>query len=261
MSRLSFLKTQLNAIVLSVGILFASQQSFAYYSPDLAWDLSIGAGYYLLSNEVIEESIKDSKKSNKTTKSATTKPKTTAQTKTAKVYEYQYSSKISTQVTDEMITLIANQLKQQGAYTNQAQKELQQLKNRQLIPQVRQALKSEGYNPNSVATAMAYWIVVNYGIASGSHLSQLKGHELVKQLENGMSTDSSLANKSSGDKQKIADYLYWITSLKIALHAEANRTGNRQAIQNITNEAHQALKEMGLGVNMLKNNSGNVLIR
>lgn len=260
MHKTGLLKHKLMALLLAGGIV--AQPTQAYYSPSLAWDLSIGAGYYLLSDAVLEESVKSSKKatkkSTKTTKPATT---TTHKSQTGnRAYEYQYSSKISHQVTDEMMARIGDHLKKQGHYTNQAQQELQALKNSQLIAKVRQALKSEGYNPNSMGTAMAYWIVVNYGVVSGSDLSQLRGHQLVKQLEDAMSTDSALLAKSNAEKQKIADYLYWLASLKIVVHNEALKVG-KTAINTSVQESRQALSDMGLSVSDLSNHAGSITIR
>lgn len=74
-------------------------------------------------------------------------------------------------------------LQSQGKLNADNQQNLNYLANANLIKQAKQALKSDGYEPNSVATAMAFWVVVNYGISQGQDLSTLKAHGMVSQLK------------------------------------------------------------------------------
>ena len=104
------------------------------------------------------------------------------------------------------------------------------------------ALKSDGYDPNSIATAMAYWVVINYGIATCSDLASLKGHGMVEQLKTALS-DKSIASMSAKDKQKMAETLYWPDSLQMVMYAEAV---NQIAINQRITDAKSALSNMGL---------------
>ena len=180
--------------------------------------------------------------SNKSAKQSTTKKG---------VHKYSHSNSTTREVNEKMFAALAQQLKNKGSYNNQSKQQLTALKNANLVNQVRQALKSDGYDISSIATATAYLITISYGIANNQDLSQLKAHELVRQLQAAMEEDSTMQSLSNTDKQKMADTLYWIGSLEMAMYMEANKNNDSQALNTIANDARSILAMLGVSGNQI----------
>lgn len=161
---------------------------------------------------------------------------------------YTHSNRLSRQINEEMLQTLRQDLQAKNRLTPQVEESLKQMAGADLIGQVKQALKSDGYEPDSVAVAMAYWMLINYGIAQQEDLSKLKGHGLVQQLQAAMA-DGDMAASSDADKQKMAERLYWMGSLQMAMYMEALKLNKPQAIEARVSDAKLALGHMGLGVN------------
>lgn len=190
------------------------------------------------------------KKYRKTYDKAKSKSSTGGKQKAADADRYTHSSRLSQKISDQMVQTLRKKLQSKNQLTPEAEKALSQLANANLIGQVRQALKSDGYHPDSVAVAMAYWVLVNYGIAQQADLSQIKGHGLVQQLQAAMG-HGDLATASHADKQEMAEVLYWMGSLQMAMYMEAQQHKNHQAMEALVSEAKAALGTMGLSVNSI----------
>lgn len=201
-----------------------------------------------------------SKATGKSTSSATTKSTSTTSTATPKApdysnaHRYTHSNSVSSQLNSQMIDTLRQDLQSKGRLTSQAAADLDRLSKSNLIGQVKNALKSDGYDPNSIATAMAYWVVVNYGIATRSDLASLKGHGMVEQLKDALS-DESIANMSASDKQTMAETLYWLGSLQMAMYIEAVNQNHQTAINQRVQEAKSALSNMGLSTSNIRHGS------
>ena len=102
---------------------------------------------------------------------------------------------------------------------------------------------------------MAYMATVNYGIAAGQDLRQLKAHGLVKQLQQAMTSDGYMQGLDDGDKQRMADTFYWLASLQMGMYLEASAAGNQAALQSLAQEANGILKALNLSVDKLRNGS------
>ncbi len=255
--------------LLSGSLVFTPVASAMDFSSQAALynSMSINAGYHLLSKNTMSyydgSRKKGSKKSTSTKSTKTAKStqstKQSAPKHNSSHYRYKHSNSVSNQVTSEFISHFENSLRQQGKLNSQAQNQLNELKNMNLIGQVKKALKSDGYQTDSVATAMAAWIVVNYGVATDQNLAHLKGHTLVKQLEQSMGgEDSVLIGKSDAEKQQIADYLYWMTIVMMLTQADAQQTGNHALLKDLRQQAKTALSNMGLSTSMLTVKGGDV---
>lgn len=193
-------------------------------------------------------------------KSSTSKGSTSQSTTTPKApdysnaHRYSHSNSVSSQLNSQMIDTLRQDLQSKGRLTSQAVADLDRLSKSNLIGQVKTALKSDGYDPNSIATAMAYWVVINYGIATRSDLASLKGHGMVEQLKSALS-DESIANMSASDKQTMAETLYWLGSLQMAMYMEAVNQNNQTAINQRIQDAKSALSNMGLSTSDIKHGS------
>ena len=160
-----------------------------------------------------------------------------------------------------MLPAIAHILKHNCSYNDKSYQQLTALKNANLIKQVRQALNSDGYDTTSLATATAYAITISYGIANNLDLSQLQAHGLVHQLQEVMEEDSTMQSLSNTDKQKMADTLYWIGSLEMAMYMEAQKNGDSQALGIIANDARSILSMLGVSGDQITQGSNGLEIR
>lgn len=266
------MKKSISAFILGMMLMSASQSSHALFGNagigDSWWQSSNAYQNNIDANRRYYRELQEkrggssTKKTSKTTSSKATSTKTTTQSKkTSNAYRYNHSASVTKQVNDEMIQALRTQVQRNGAMTPQIEQEITRLKGVDLIGQVRGALRSDGYDTSSVATAMAYYLVINYGVATQQNLATLKAHTFVKQLEASMGEDSSLANMSNADKQRMADMLYWGGSLMMAKYLEAQRTGNRTQMGVITREANYTLSQMGLSTSQLKNGANGLELR
>ncbi|MDO4250696.1 MAG: hypothetical protein Q4C68_04220 [Moraxella sp.] len=267
------LKSYAIAAVLAFAPLAYIQPAQAYFiSPDnyfATWQIDNAFQRNLWENqEKYGTGYKGAKKSAQ--KSATQKTsgqKTTSKTTTtntnktnSSAHRYTPSSSVSSQVNTQMIQAMRADLQASGKLNSQTEKELNALSKANLVGQVKNALKSDGYEPNSLATAMGYWVVVNYGISQRQDLSKLKAHALVKQLQDSIgSTD--LSSLSNNEKQVMAETLYWAGSLHMAMYLEATQTNNRQYITQSVNVANQALSKMGISASQIKQGSNGLEFR
>ncbi len=174
-------------------------------------------------------------------------------------HRYTPNAQVRQQINQQMIQTLRQQLREKGRLDARAEQELRRIENTGLIQQLRQALRSDGYEPDSVATAMAYWIVVHYGISQQMDLASLRGHALARQLRESLAGDSDMVSKSAAEKQRMAETLYWVGSLQMAQYLEAVQTGNRREISRLANESRISLSQTGVQ-NHIRNGSNGIEI-
>ena len=212
-------------------------------------------------NENIERNKKALQKLKSENSHSTSSESAKQATTTQNVHKYKHSDSTTHVVNEAMFAALAQQLKNKGSYNDQSEQQLTALKNANLIKQVRQALESDGYDTTSIATATAYAITISYGIANNLDLSQLKAHGLVHQLQEVMEEDSTMQSLSNTDKQKMADTLYWIGSLEMAMYMEAQKNGDSQALGIIANDARSILSMLGVSGDQITQGSNGLEIR
>lgn len=93
---------------------------------------------------------------------------------------------------------------------------------------------------------MAFWVLVNYGIAQQQDLNRLSMQPLVKQLQTAMSGEQGVAGMDAAQKQRMAETLYWMGSLQLGIYVDAVKTGNTQELNARMHDAKAALRQMGL---------------
>ena len=160
----------------------------------------------------------------------------------------------------KMIDALRQHLQSIGKYSEDSEQQLTQLQNSYLISRVKNALLSDGYDANSIATAMAYVTAINYGITQHLDLSSVKAHPMVGQIQDAMDKDSYLRNLSDADKQRIADTYYWIGSLQTAMYMEAANAGDQQALNDLAKEANAVLTSFGLSTAQIREGSNGLEI-
>ncbi len=156
-----------------------------------------------------------------------------------------------------MVDELQQQIRRSGQLNPEMQQWVRQLRAADLIGQVRQALRGDDYQPDSIATAMAFWITVNYGINQQLDLTRLSSHEMVRQFTEVLGQDSSIRSMSDAERQRTAAQLYWRGTLLMGLYLQAVNEGNREAVQQFVQSSEQALRSMGVGGNVV--NRGNRL--
>ncbi|MCK6158799.1 hypothetical protein KZX29_08340 [Moraxella osloensis] len=251
--------------VMSLGTVSTSQ---AYFTVDTS-GFNFILGQQLLGDQVLKSSYEkgksksSAKSTTQTKKSTQSSQKSNQATQTTKsgTHRFTYSSGVTKQVDRELFDYLRQHLQAQGKLDSTNQYNLNQLKNANLIPSVRNALKSDGYNPNSIATAMAYVATVNYGIVNRQDLSTLKAHGMVHQLEAVIDESAEFRNMSNADKQRMADKLYWVGSLQMMVYIQAQQSGNQSAINTAIKDSRTVLSQLGLSTNQIAHGSNGLEIR
>lgn len=155
-----------------------------------------------------------------------------------------------------MMASLRQILKNNGTLTAQAEKELKQLEQMDIIGQLKKALKSDGYEPNSTATATAAFVAINYGIATRSNLASIKAYDLVRQLSE--VSDASLSNQQ---KQQMAEMLYWHAFLLTLQYTDSQKQGNQAELASLAKIANTTLSQLGLSVSQIYNGANGLAIR
>lgn len=81
------------------------------------------------------------------------------------------------------------------------------------------------------------------------------------QLQEVMEEDSTMQSLSNTDKQKMAETLYWIGSLEMAMYMEAQKNGDSQALGIIANDARSILSMLGVSGDQITQGSNGLEIR
>ena len=232
---------------------YMADNYFATYHIDNAFQRNLwenqekyGTGY--------KNAKKSSKKTTRSSGSTGSKSSNKADNNST-AHRYMYSSGISNQINNQMIAAMKSDLRSQGKLNSQTESQLNQLAKANLIESVKNSLKSDGYEQNSLATAMAYWVVVNYGISQRKDLAKLKAHGMVAQLQSAIGSDSGLSSLNNSEKQKMAEMLYWAGSLQMAMYLEALQSGNHKYINQSVDGAKQALGKMGISASQISDGS------
>lgn len=190
-----------------------------------------------------------SSSSRRSTGSTSSARNTSTRPATPNAHRYTSSAQVTREINQQMIQSLRSQMRRNGSLNATAEQGLASLENAGLVGQMRQALRQDGYEPDSVATAMALWIVVNYAISRQMDTETLRGlraHGLVRQLQESLAGDSDMAGKSAAEKQRMAEMLYWIGSLRLAMYHNAQQQGDRQGVASLVADARTSLSETGV---------------
>lgn len=120
---------------------------------------------------------------------------------------YRHDPAVSAEVNRQYMQKLAAVLQQSGRLEAGDQKKLDELAEVDVPSLLRAALQAKGYEANSVATAMAFWILSHYGVAHQRNTSDLDSGALMQQLQVGMSGNPKMRDMSDREKQAMADTL------------------------------------------------------
>jgi len=131
-------------------------------------------------------------------------------------YKYRYNPKTSVKVRNHLAKVIAEKL------DNVSEKELDDnFKESNLVESVGAALESKGYTKHSLATAMAYFTVINLEIVYGTQFNDKQNGAMLRQTEQHMANTPEIGQLDDENKQFIAESLIWLATLQYMGHQNA----------------------------------------
>jgi len=131
-------------------------------------------------------------------------------------YKYRYNPKTSVNVRNHLAKVIAEKL------DNVSEKELADgFKESNLVESVGAALASKGYAKHSLATAMAYFTVINLEIVYGTQFNDKQNGAMLRKTEQHMENTPEIGQLDDENKQFIAESLIWLATLQYMGHQNA----------------------------------------
>ncbi|PAT35253.1 DUF6683 family protein [Vandammella animalimorsus] len=164
--------------------------------------------------------------------------------KNPKAYQYQYSQSVSQQTEEAFIANLLDHAKKTGTLDAAAEAKIRRMQSWNFIPTIRETLRKKGGSKDSVAQAMAFWLVINYGTIRKAQDMGVETGNLVNQLETVMSKDKNMLSMSDADKQRLAENLLWLALMQIVIQEEAGQ--DPAALQAAANQARSNLKSLGV---------------
>lgn len=216
------------------------QPASAYWMSDGgAMNLSIGAGNYLLSQEV----MRGASSSNKS------KKKQKAQ-KNPQAYQYRFSQSVSEQFADEFVQTMLAHAQSRGELTADVEKKIRGMKNWNFVSHYRDGIIARNGNPDSLATALAFWLAINYGTLHQVEGMGVDTKALQDQLETSMSQDKKLLAANDAEKQRMAENLLWRALVQIVIQEAAGHDAG--ARQTVAQQARDNLQSIGIDVDSMR---------
>lgn len=164
-----------------------------------------------------------------------------------KAYEFAYSPQISMKVRDEVIQELVNLGKRKGTMDAKAEQQLRaHFGNIDLIKSLEPTLKAKGYNINSTATGLAFWLLTNYSIIHGITTTDTQNNAVLKQMQERISATPALADMNDAQRQRTSEALIWFASLQQYAYEEAQKGSAGFDMKTTTDDARQALKSFGI---------------
>lgn len=168
-------------------------------------------------------------------------------------YEYRPSAQISANVREEITRSLVSLGYGRGSINAQQEQQLRQyLAQTDLMRVVSSELRSRGYEPNSVATALSYWLITNYNIIHGTTSSDSQDAAVLRQAQTLLDQQGEMARLSDGEKQRAAEGLYWVATLQQYAYQEARAGTPGFDLNSVVADAHAALMTYGIDAYKLR---------
>jgi len=124
-------------------------------------------------------------------------------------FKYTYNPATSVKVRDHLVKVIVRSV------DNVSEKELADgFKEMDVAEKIGTALESMGFTKHSFATALAYWMVINFEIVYGTQFNQKQNTAAVKQMEQRMAATPEIGQLNDETKQFISEGLIWLATLQ-----------------------------------------------
>jgi len=165
-------------------------------------------------------------------------------------YLFRYDPAVSTEVRDRVIQLATDMVKEQGKLDEASEKEVvQELKKLDIVQTIGDALQAKGYPRYSLATAVAYWMVINLEMVYGKQFSDQQNTAVLRQMEQQMANNPEVASMSDESKQYTSEGLTWIATMQYIGWQNAEGAAQKKAI---VDAARSSLKQMNIDPDRLE---------
>lgn len=170
-----------------------------------------------------------------------------------RTYEYRPSPQVSANVREEITRSLVALGYGRGALDARTEQQLRAfIGQTDLMRAVSSELSGRGYDPNSLATAMTYWLLTNYNIIHGRTSTDSEDAAVLRQAQALLSQQSDLAYMSDGEKQRAAEGMYWVATLQQYAYEEARAGTPGFDLNSVVADAHAALMSYGIDAYQLR---------
>lgn len=172
---------------------------------------------------------------------------------TPQAYEYTPSPQVSRNVREEVTRALIAHGYRNGTLNAQTEQQLRAaLAQTDLMAEVNRELRARGYDPNSVAAAMTYWLVNNYNIIHGHISNDAEDRAVLRQAQYLLSQQPDMLRMSDSEKQSQAEGLYWIATLQQFAYQQAKQGLGGYDLNSVIADAHAALMTYGIDAYQLR---------
>lgn len=166
----------------------------------------------------------------------------------ARAFEYKYSPELSRTISSEVMDGMINQGKK-GGLGDADIAVLRELAKVDLAGMTYKTLEEKGLKSHSVASAMTFWFIGLYDIAHGGNTGTFDPSGLLKQFQQGLSSDPDMLKMSDADKQRMAENMLWHVVLQ-KMGVDGMQTAQER--QAAAQSARADLLKSGFDINTMK---------
>ncbi|MDO4643312.1 MAG: hypothetical protein Q4A74_05670 [Cardiobacteriaceae bacterium] len=87
-----------------------------------------------------------------------------------------------------------------------------------------------GFPRDSLVTATAYWLLVNWDIVHGTESTSAQNQAVYQQILEYYAQDTTIAELSDSEKQTAAEAMLWFAALQYELYQETLKSGDTAKI-------------------------------
>jgi len=154
------------------------------------------------------------------------------------VFYFNYDPGISTKVRDNIINGLISESKKSGEWSADIEKQLREgLGGTDIMQTIGTALEAKGYPKYSLATGLAYFLVVNFEIVYGREFTDTQNSDMLKQLEENIATAwPNVGGMNDAAKQEVVETLMWTATLLYQTNQNLSTEAERQKSRDTSRE-------------------------
>lgn len=168
-----------------------------------------------------------------------------APTAAREVGAYTPSREVSERVRTDVIARTVGLAKASGADEATVAALTQGLQESDVVGETWRVLSQMGFARDSLTTATAYWLLVNWDILHDTQTQGAPAEAVVQQVREHYAQGGQIAAMSDADVQYGAEALLWLALLQYQVYQNAVQSGDAAAIQAARADAQQALRMIG----------------
>lgn len=158
---------------------------------------------------------------------------------------YSPSREVSERVRTDVIARTVGLAKASGADAATVAALTQGLQESDVVGETWRVLSQMGFARDSLTTATAYWLLVNWDILHDTQTQGAPAEAVVQQVREHYAQGGQIAAMSDADVQYGAEALLWLALLQYQVYQNAVQSGDAAAIQAARADAQQALRMIG----------------